>query len=83
VKLDRLGFEIICFGLIVRLRYHRFVSECKTERNKIDVLWEDIEQIADAGMKNEKKLEKAAELFSVNSFTAFYRMQKQERTWEV
>ena len=49
-------FEIICFGLIVPVRCHRFVSEHKTERNKTDVLWEDIEQTAEATMRNKKKL---------------------------
>jgi len=57
VRLDSLRFEIICFGLIVPVRYHRFVSEYKTKRNKIDDLWEDIEQTAEAVMKNEKKLQ--------------------------
>jgi len=28
---------------------YRFVSECKTERNKSDVLWEDIQQTAERG----------------------------------
>jgi len=56
VKLDTLRFEVICFGLIVPARYHRFVSEYKIKRNKTNVLWEDIQQTAEAVMKNEKKL---------------------------
>jgi len=47
VKLDSLRFEIVCYGVIVRVRCDRFVSECKTERNKTDVLWEDIERTAE------------------------------------
>ena len=57
MKLDSLSFEIICFGLTVSVRYHRFVSEYTTKRNKIEDLWEDIEQTAEAVMKNEKKLQ--------------------------
>ena len=56
MKLDTLRFEVICFGLIVPARYHRFVSEYKIKRNKTNVLWEDIQQTAEAVMKNEKKL---------------------------
>ena len=47
MKLDSLRSEIVCYGVIVRVRYHRFVGECKTERNKADVLWEDIERTAE------------------------------------
>ena len=47
MKLDSLRFEIVCYGVIVRVRCHRVVGECKTERNKTDVLWEDIERTAE------------------------------------
>jgi len=57
VNLDSLRYEIICFGLTVPIRYHRIVSEYTTKRNKIDDLWENIEQTAEAVMKNEKKLQ--------------------------
>jgi len=56
VKLDSLRFEIICFVLIMPVRYYRFVSECKTKGNETDVLWVDIEQVAEATMKNKSKL---------------------------
>ena len=56
MKLDRLRFEIICFVLIMPVRYYRFVSECKTKGNETDVLWVDIEQVAEATMKNKSKL---------------------------
>ena len=46
MKLDSLRFEIVCYGVIVPVRCDRVVSECKTERNKTDVLWEDIERTA-------------------------------------
>ena len=56
MKLDRLRFEIICFVLIVPVRYHRFVSECKTERNKTDVLWEDIERTAEGYRADSRRI---------------------------
>jgi hypothetical protein len=46
----------VCCGLIVSLRYHRFVSKYIKKRNKIDVLWEDIEKAIEAVMKYEKKV---------------------------
>ena len=46
----------IFWGFIVPVRYHRFVSECKTKGNETGVLWVDIEQIAEATVKNERKL---------------------------
>jgi len=44
------------FVLIVPAMRHRFVSECKTKRDKINVLCEDIEQTAKGVRDNEKKL---------------------------
>jgi len=38
VQIDSLGFQIICFGFIVPVRYHKFVSECKKKRNKLTFL---------------------------------------------
>jgi hypothetical protein len=56
VKLDSLRFEIICFGIIVPVRCHKFVSEYKKKRNETDVLWEDIQQTTEGAMKSEKEL---------------------------
>jgi len=63
-------------GLIVPVRDHRFVIECKTKRNKIDVLWEDSERTADTAMKKEKKLRLAVALFALNPSTTFCRVHK-------
>ena len=66
MKFDSLRFEIICFGLIVPVRYNRFVSECKTERNKTDVFRVD----------REYTTETAAAQFALNPSTAFCQTQK-------
>jgi len=56
VKLDSLRFEIICFGDIVPVRFHMFVSECKTERNKTGVLWEDIQRTAEGYRADSRRI---------------------------
>ena len=56
MKLDSLRFEIICYGVIVRVRCQRVVSECKTERNKSDVLWEDIERTAEGYRADSRRI---------------------------
>ena len=52
----RLRFEIVYFGLIVPVRYHRFFSEYKTKRNKSDVLWENIEQTAEGYRADSRRI---------------------------